>query len=113
MAQKPESKLKSRAMPLLKSVPGSHWFRVEQQSTGGTPDVLGVIRGIFVAIEFKATAKQKVTPLQQFNLDGVLSCGGIALVVHKDNFAEILAGLEHFAETGELQVFEKGDLLFN
>ena len=89
-------------MTALRALPHSHWFRIEQQSISGTPDCLGVIRGAFVAIEFKSSSKAEVTKLQQYMLSCVANSDGIALVLHPTNWDQYYQVLENFALTGAL-----------
>jgi hypothetical protein len=98
-------------MNAIRSIPGSYWFRIESQRTGvGIPDVIGLIRGVFIAIECKRSAKEKPTKIQEFVLKNIAENGGIALVANPDNFRVLLEGLTHFAQTGELAVFRNEDL---
>ena len=89
-------------MTALKALPHSHWFRIEQQAISGTPDCLGVIRGTFVAIEFKASRNSRVTPLQKYSLSRVASSDGVALVIFPENWDQYYQVLENFADTGNM-----------
>lgn len=90
-------------MTALRVLPNSHWFRIEQQSIHGTPDCLGVIRGMFVAIEFKSGPRAKITSLQRYNLERVSKCDGVALIMTPENWAVNYQILENFAQTGDWQ----------
>ena len=93
-------------MKAIRSIPGSYWFRIESPSTGsGTPDVIGLIRGVFIAIECKRSKREKPTKIQQFVLQSIADNGGIAIVANQDNFRVILEGLQHFSKTGEIVDF--------
>lgn len=91
-------------MTALRALPNSHWFRIEQQSISGTPDCLGTIRGLFIAIEFKSSAKSKVTELQKYELSCVASTGSMALVLFPANWDQYYQMLENYATTGEIDL---------
>ena len=89
-------------MQQLKQLPRSKWFRVEQQSLRGTPDCMGCVRGLFVAIEFKRREKERPTKLQQYELDAVIGADGIAIVAYPENWNDVFMALLNLAETGNL-----------
>ena len=98
-------------MKAIRAIPGSYWFRIESTKTGvGIPDVLGLIRGVFIAIECKRSSKEKPTKIQRFVLENIAENGGIAIVANPDNFRAILEGLQHFSNTGEIAIFRNEDL---
>lgn len=51
----------------------------------GIPDVLGVVNGRFLAIELKAE-NGKTSPLQEYNINEIKRCGGIAIVLKPSGF---------------------------
>lgn len=73
---------------------------MQQVAIVGTPDFLGCVAGHFVAVELKATPKDKLRPMQQYNLDRIKAAGGIGLVVHGENCDDALAFLQKLGETG-------------
>lgn len=86
MAGTPESKVKEKARKLFKKY--GVWFHfVANNGYGksGCPDALVCVKGKFLAVEFKATAKDKPTALQQMQIDEIRANQGMALVVHEDN----------------------------
>lgn len=88
MAQKPESVFRQKFQKRLKLLPNSWFESIQQKSIGGTPDNLGVVRGMFVAIEYKATSNDLPTPLQDYKLRKIAEAEGWALVVHPGNADE-------------------------
>jgi Holliday junction resolvase len=48
----------------------------------GTPDLLCCYRGLFLAIEVKATRGEQPTSMQRRQLDLIVTAGGHALVAH-------------------------------
>ncbi len=59
------------------------------------------MRGVFVAIELKATVRDKLRPMQEYNLEKIRKAGGIALVVHGENWQACLTFLETLGETSD------------
>lgn len=90
---KPETKFKIKALADLRSLPNSWWEKIQQMSINGTPDILGVYRGRFVALELKRSEAAHVDRLQLHKLALISKCGGIALLAHPDNWKAILSFL--------------------
>lgn len=72
----------------------------------GTPDFLGVVNGWMVALELKATAKDKPTELQVYNLAAVAKAGGIALVACPENWQAVLAFLDNLSKRERTDLVE-------
>lgn len=89
MAQKPETLFKNRIKPQLESLASTWFVKVQQVAMRGTPDFLLCINGRFVAIELKASAKDKASKLQEWTLDQISKAGGIALIACPENWAEV------------------------
>jgi len=89
MSAKSETLFRARAMRMFKSIPNSWWESISQRAICGTPDVLGCVKGRFVALEFKATAKSKQAKLQDYKIRLINEAGGIGFFVHPDNWEEI------------------------
>ena len=86
MAGTPESKVKDKARKLFKKYGvWYHFVANNGYGSSGCPDALLCVKGRFLAVEFKATAKDKPTALQQLQIDSIRSNQGLALVVHEDN----------------------------
>jgi hypothetical protein len=60
------------------------------------------IHGVFVALELKASASDKPTELQKYNLGRISQAKGIALLVYPENWDEVYAHLHKIAETGRI-----------
>lgn len=98
---KPETLFRGRLLPLLKKVPRSHWLTIQQSSIHGTPDILGVVNGRFVALEIKASKRSPRTALQEYNLKMISEKAlGYAAFVYPENLDEIFADLLKIS-TGE------------
>lgn len=78
-----EKVLTSKVMAYLRTVPDSMWFKVHgspyQQS--GISDIIGLVRGKFVAIELKV-GKNRLTALQSRFLAEVRRAWGIGIVAY-------------------------------
>lgn len=89
----PESKVKQSLQQRLKSFPPHElWYYFAQDRfTSGIPDVIGVMRGVFFAVELKAAGK-KPRPLQKVVLKTMAMAG--AVVGAADNVDDALAIVE-------------------
>lgn len=86
MAGTPESKVKEKARKLFKK--HGVWYHFVANNgygSSGCPDALLCVNGKFLGVEFKATAKDKPTALQQMQIDSIRNNKGLALVIHEDN----------------------------
>jgi len=90
----PESLFMDKAMRELSCIPHSFWERIQQVTERGTPDVLGCIQGLFVALEFKRSGKAKLAEIQRWKLKQIDNAGGFARVVTPENYLEILEELK-------------------
>lgn len=90
----PETRFRLKVVkPALESIPDSWWIKIQAGSIRGIPDVLGVIKGKFIALELKIETGV-ADQLQLHRLRQVQKAGGFAAVVRPSNFHEILAQLE-------------------
>ncbi len=90
--QKPETVFRAKLRPKLEAIPGSFWESIQQKTIIGTPDILGCVRGRFVALELKSSGG-KVSELQKLKLERIAACGGIAMVVSPENAEQVLREL--------------------
>lgn len=79
----------SKVLPLLKSLPNTFILPIQQSSFRGSPDFVLCIKGRFVALELKRSAKYKPRKLQEYILNKVATSFGLALVVSPDNWNDI------------------------
>jgi len=92
-----ERSFQSRVIKDLKRVEGLYFFKKEAAAIRGLPDIVICYRGKFVAWELKRDARAKPSVLQSYNVNRITACGGIALVVHPENYREVffkLTGIE-------------------
>ncbi len=88
-----EKDIQRKILQWLNAQEGCYFFKVAQgaYSTKGVSDLIGVVNGIFVALEVK-TPKGRVTPLQQNFIDRVRSEGGHAYVIRSlDGAHDVIA----------------------
>lgn len=91
--KKKETVFKERVQKRLKAIPNSWWVKVQQVGINGTPDILGTINGVFVAIELK-TDDGILSKLQGYNIDKIAKTGAIALVMSPADFEDKLKILD-------------------
>jgi hypothetical protein len=96
-AVKPETKFRRKLQKKLDEIPSSWWESIQQQTIRGTPDLLGLVAGRFIALEIKATDKSPISELQKYKLQRITEAGGYGAVVHPENFIEILQDLEEMS----------------
>lgn len=97
MAVKPETLFKNRIRPHLERLPNTWIAKIQQVVIRGTPDFLCCVNGLFVALELKATPKDKQDPLQLWTHQKILDARGISLVVYPGNWLEVYKFLESIA----------------
>ena len=85
MAATPEKKVKDKVVKILKAE-GVYYFYAATHGLGrsGVPDIVCCVNGQFLAIECKA-GSNKVTALQEAELNAIQAAGGRAMVVNEDN----------------------------
>ena len=86
MAATPESKVKAKIKKILEE---NNVYYAMPIGTGygrsGVPDFLCCVEGRFLAIEAKATDKDKPTALQMREMKRIEDVGGGAVVIHEGN----------------------------
>lgn len=100
MPLKSETLFRKKVDVELKKLPNSWFESIQQKSISGTPDKLGCVSGVFVALELKAEDGGQPTPLQAYKLDRINQSGGYARCVHPGNFKQIMAELWFMAKKG-------------
>ena len=85
MAQTPETKVKLSVTKILDEY-NVYYFKPATGGYGrsGVPDIVGCFNGKFIAIECKAQGG-KATALQLREIDRILNCGGVALLINETN----------------------------
>lgn len=86
---KPETTFRrNKVDPFLKKLTNCVSFSIQQVAIHGTPDKLLCIRGRFVALELKSEDGE-LDPLQEYNLNQVKRCGGVAIEASPKNWPEV------------------------
>lgn len=98
MASKPETVFKNRIRPHLDALPNSWWFKTQQVSLRGIPDMIGCLNGRMVALELKKDVKAPIGKLQIHILQLIAKAGGIAMVVYPDNWESTLEDLKKISQ---------------
>ena len=94
--QKPETLFRHKVDRLLKTIPNSWWESIQQRAIKGSPDKIGCVNGLFVALELK-TAKGKLSELQAHKMELIKVAGGIAVCLRPDNLDETIQYLIRLA----------------
>jgi Holliday junction resolvase len=95
----PETKFKMRVQKILKDRYGLgiFFFKTQEKSVRGIPDIVGCLNGKFFAIELK-TRTGTPSKLQLHIIRSIQKTGGLAMVVDEDNlniFLDCLDGLKY------------------
>lgn len=94
MSVQPETRFKVRVQRELKErFPDAWFFKSSERSIRGIPDLIGVIRGRFIALELKV-GKNRADALQGWTLRRIERAGGTALVVTPETLSQTLSLLE-------------------
>ena len=89
MAMTPEAKVKKKCTAKLKARGAYYFYPVTGgYGSSGVPDIVACYMGAFIGIECKA-GKNKPTDLQKRNLDAILECRGVAVVINEDNISQV------------------------
>lgn len=97
MSKQDETKFKEKVLPELTAIPRTWWVKTQQVSISGTPDILGCVNGIFVALELKAK-KGSPSKLQEYNIKLINDCYGFGFVVYPQNWDGILRKIKELAD---------------
>lgn len=97
MSQKPETVFRQKFQARLKQIDQAWFESIQQKAIAGTPDIIGCVNGYFVALELKATSKDKPTKLQELKLSRIAEANGMAVVVNPDNADHVIDMLIHLS----------------
>ncbi len=98
MTMGPETVFKTKVLKDLRAIPGVWFYKSNERSIKGIPDIIGLVRGRFVAIELKAT-NRAAEPLQEKVLLDIQTAGGIAVVAWPGNWDKVLARVSALADS--------------
>jgi len=94
MAATPEAKVKAKIDAMLKSKGPRVWFFKPASGAfgkSGIPDYIICVVGVFLAIEAKASEKNKPTAMQERQMQYIRSSGGIPYVVYDKKTLGVVA----------------------
>jgi len=95
MAKKPETIFAEKVHKLLNKTFGKDivLFNIQQVAINGTPDILGVLKGRFIALELK-TESGKASKIQLLKLAKIERAGGYSAVVFPSTLHFVMAELK-------------------
>lgn len=79
-----EKNFQTACLKKLRTIPVSHWIKINDRTTIGLPDTLGWMLGESYAIEWKTGSQ--VTKIQQYTLDQLADAGVRTFVVCPENW---------------------------
>lgn len=92
MASTPESKVKAKAVAILKELEAYYFFPATHgYGRSGVPDIVACYYGRFIGIECKA-GKNQPTALQIREMNDIMNAGGISILVNEENLM-LLSGI--------------------
>jgi Holliday junction resolvase len=101
MARKPETVFRIRLRQRLNKIPNSWWESIQQSAISGTPDILGCVSGLFVAIEVK-TDSGVTSRIQHYKIDQIKKAQGVALIITPSNLEESLIYLNQLQKSVDI-----------
>jgi len=110
--KKEETKYKEKLLVKLRALPNSYWFVIQQIGLRGSPDILGLVSGFFVALEVKKDGSEVENisgreKLQEYVLGKVSDAGGLATFIHPDNERMLINYLQHLSDQNPLYCTNK------
>lgn len=94
--KKPETKFKEKAFEDLKTLKKTWFYKSQELTRRGIPDVILCVNGFFCAIELKVDAE--LEPLQIYNLEKIKDCNGFAIEATPKNWKEVFRYLQKLEE---------------
>lgn len=86
MSKKPETKFKEKVHAKLKTLKHCWYYKTQEVSRRGIPDIIMCYRGKFIAIELKVDAP--IESLQEYTIKKIRSAYGLAFVITPDSWDE-------------------------
>lgn len=91
---KHETKFKKKVLEDLKTLKNAWFFKANEVSVRGIPDVILCLNGLFVAIELKKDSLETADPLQTYNGEKIVQKGkGIFYLASPDTWHDVLLKL--------------------
>lgn len=101
--KQPETLLKERVKKDLNTLNFCWHVKIQQVAIRGTPDILASVGGTCVALELKKGKEEEPEPLQKLVLTKIKKSGGLAYVVHPENWEHIFQFLKILDEEHALK----------
>lgn len=94
MTSNPETLFKLRVQRDLKTLRRIWFFKSQEVSVRGIPDIIACLGSYFVALELKRSSSEKADPLQNYNLNCIERAGGLAVVVSPESWGKVFRELQ-------------------
>lgn len=95
MVQQKETTFKKKALADLKLLRNRWFFKTQEVTIKGIPDILMCLNGFFIALELKRDGKARVEKLQWHNVEEITTRGnGVAIVVWPEIWDDVYAWLK-------------------
>ena len=88
MGFKSEKAFQNYVLKRLRLLPMSYWYKANDRTTAGIPDLIGCVRGTFVGIELKVNSK--TSRIQEYTIDRINRAGGVSFVTTPESFEKDL-----------------------
>ena len=90
MPKQPETLFKEKVLKDLSLVESSWFYKTQQVCLRGIPDIVGLVRGKFVALELKKDKTARIDKLQIYVLEQIKKAGGFTAITYPENWQETL-----------------------
>lgn len=104
-----EKEFQTKVLKLLRTVPGSYWYKANDRTTAGIPDIIGCVNGLFFALELKT--RSTVSAIQAYHLRKIEDALGQAFVVTPANWKKVFEFIMKCAVVHERERFGNGKTL--
>lgn len=85
----------------MEGLPNTWFTKTQQRTIRGTPDYLACVNGVFVGIELKRSAKEKMKlTLQAHNVNKINRAQGLGLFVYPENWDKVQKVLTTLSQRG-------------
>ena len=82
-----EKDFQTRVLIRLRKLPLSFWFKINDRTTVGIPDIVGAVNGYSIAIELKT--RERLTRIQHYHLEKIDLANCQSFVVTPGNWEEV------------------------
>jgi len=106
MSQKPETKFRKKVREKLAIIPKTYFESIQQLGICGTPDLLGCVGPLFVAIEIKTDIGIS-SALQIYKRKKIAETGSIAMVIAPHNLEASIKFIENISKQCTTNLHDK------